>query len=165
MWLQSNLLTKENVLEYFSFSQFYDRNCNNEVLKMQTKHSVISGLEKMLEKMCGTQYVVQKSEDPQLFIIKKQQRVSPEKAFVIDYYYVMNGTVYQAQIEKEIVKTRYTNILFSMLSTLKVAFHRAPAPAATTAGAADKKKASISARLPGLFNLFYTDQMNEEDEE
>jgi mediator of RNA polymerase II transcription subunit 6 len=38
-WLQANggALGRDNALEYFAQSQFYDRTCNNEVLKMQAR--------------------------------------------------------------------------------------------------------------------------------
>jgi mediator of RNA polymerase II transcription subunit 6 len=32
-------LTAENVFDYFSISQFYDKQSNNQVLRMQTMHT------------------------------------------------------------------------------------------------------------------------------
>lgn len=37
-WLQSFPLTDESVLDYFAMSPFYDRTCNNEVLRMQARY-------------------------------------------------------------------------------------------------------------------------------
>lgn len=36
-WLQHFPLTDDSVLDYFAMSQFYERTCNNEVLKMQAR--------------------------------------------------------------------------------------------------------------------------------
>ena len=34
-------LTQENVFEYFATSMFYDKQSNNQVLRMQTQHAVM----------------------------------------------------------------------------------------------------------------------------
>ncbi|KAI5186421.1 mediator of RNA polymerase II transcription subunit 6 [Nematocida homosporus] len=163
-WLQYNPLTSDTVLEYFSFSQFYDRNCNNEVLKMQTQHSTLATTGAFLEKMSGVQYVVHRAEEPYLFIIKKCYRHTPEKTVTLDYYYVMNGTVYQAPTEKEVSRTRQTNILFSMMETLNDLPFQKPAPATVTSGSIDKKKVVTSSRLATLFSQYYTAYQPPEDQ-
>jgi len=33
------MLTAENVFDYFSYSMFYDKQSNNQVLRMQTMHT------------------------------------------------------------------------------------------------------------------------------
>lgn len=160
VWLQHNPLTLENVLAYFAFSQFYDRNSNNEVLRMQTISNPGVDAESFLKKMVGVQYHVHRADEPFLFVIKKCERVSPEKLLVLDYFYLIHGTIYQAPTEKEVSRTRYTNLLFSMMGTLDDLPFRAPAPAAKVPNI-DKKKTVSSSRLVGLLNMYYTDYLNE----
>lgn len=117
-WLQYNPLTAQTVLSYFAFSQFYDRNCNNEVLKMQAAYSALASIDGLLKKMTGVQYAVHEAQEPHLFVIKKCERHAPDRESVLEYYYVIHGTVYQAPTEKEVARTRYTNIMFSLMSTL-----------------------------------------------
>lgn len=159
VWLQQNMLTAETVLEYFSFSQFYDRNCNNEVLKMQTMYSTLSGIEGLLKKMCGIQYAVHYVEEPVLFVIKKYERISLEKTLVLDYYYVMHGTVYQAPTQSEVSRTRYTNILFSMFDSLESLPFQKPVQSTSTPAIIEKKKHLSSSRITGLFNTYYTEYL------
>lgn len=159
IWLQQNLLTAETVLEYFSYSQFYDKNCNNEVLKMQTMYSTLAGIDGFLKKMCGIQYEVHYAEEPVLFVIKKYERLSPEKILVLDYYYVMHGTVYQAPTHSEVSRTRYTNILFSMLGSLQNLPFQKPSQNIPAPVRVDKKRNLSSSRIAGLFNSYYTEYL------
>uniref|UniRef100_A0A8D0CQ25 Mediator of RNA polymerase II transcription subunit 6 n=1 Tax=Sander lucioperca TaxID=283035 RepID=A0A8D0CQ25_SANLU len=80
-WVDSGwvpILNPGNVLDYFSerSNPFYDRTCNNEVVKMQRltlEH---------LNQMVGVEYILLHAQEPILYIIRKQQRQSPtqEKA-------------------------------------------------------------------------------------
>ncbi|KAI5171942.1 mediator of RNA polymerase II transcription subunit 6 [Nematocida sp. LUAm3] len=157
IWLMHNPLTSESVLEYFSFSQFYDRNCNNEVLKMQTKHSMLLGSEEFLKRMCGIQYSLHYAEEPYLFILKKRERFSPEKLITLEYYCIIHGTVYQTPTEREVLKTRNTNILFSMMNSLDSLPFFPPSTTTRSISSIETKKKIPSSRVLGMFNAYYTD--------
>ncbi|KAG2457892.1 MED6 polymerase, partial [Polypterus senegalus] len=94
-WVDSGLvplLNPGNVLDYFSerSNPFYDRTCNNEVVKMQRltlDH---------LNQMVGVEYILLHAQEPILYIIRKQQRQSPTQVAPLADYYIILGVVYQA---------------------------------------------------------------------
>lgn len=161
-WLQSFPLTRESVLDYFALSQFYDRNCNNEVLKMQTQHSELRDLEGLLRKMSGVQYAVHHAEEPHLFVIRKCRRLSEAEAVALDFYYVIHGSVYQAPTERDLVGTRVTNTLFALTQALGYQqAHRARStPPPTAAQSMAEARAVPFSRMMGLVNSYHTDYPN-----
>ncbi|KAK6306874.1 mediator of RNA polymerase II transcription subunit 6 [Coregonus clupeaformis] len=94
-WVDSGwvpILNPGNVLDYFSerSNPFYDRTCNNEVVKMQRltlEH---------LNQMVGVEYILLHAQEPILYIIRKQQRQSPTQVIPLSDYYIIAGVVYQA---------------------------------------------------------------------
>lgn len=66
------------VLEYFATSPFYDRQSNNQVLKMQSQFSALGDLNQRLSSMRGIEFVVHSEHPPDMWIIRKQRRNSPE---------------------------------------------------------------------------------------
>ena len=90
-YLQRNVLSLHNVLDYFALSEFYDRTCNNALCVMQRVD-----LSQMVN-MTGVEYVVFHAHEPSsLFVVRKQLRSSPELAEHLLTYYIINGTVFQA---------------------------------------------------------------------
>jgi len=84
LWLRAYGLNRENVLDYFALSPFYDPKSNNEALRTQG-----AGPEH-LQNMIGLEFVLEAScnHEPVLFVVKKQMRSSPRVAEVLDVYYV-----------------------------------------------------------------------------
>lgn len=84
-------LNPSNVLEYFSKSNsFYDRQCNNEIVKMQRQSLDV------LKNMTGIEYILLHAKEPILYVIRKQHRHSPEDATPISNFYIIAGKVYMA---------------------------------------------------------------------
>ena len=69
------VLSQANVMDYFTerTNPFYDRTCNNEVLKMQK----LGVLDAQLTSMQGTEYCLLHVQEPILYVIRKQLRHSP----------------------------------------------------------------------------------------
>ena len=111
-WLHAFGLSRENVLEYFALSMFYDPKSNNQALR--TQGAPISAL----LQMTGIEYALDEqaipavrgqlhlAESAALFVIKKQNRYSPHKADLIEVYYVLNGVIYLAPSLMDIVRSR-----------------------------------------------------------
>ncbi|KAG8560860.1 hypothetical protein GDO81_015164 [Engystomops pustulosus] len=95
-WVDSSwipILNTGTVLDYFSerSNPFYDRTCNNEVVKMQRltlDH---------LNQMVGVEYILLHAQEPILFIIRKQQRQSPTQAIPLADYYIIAGVIWSTQ--------------------------------------------------------------------
>jgi MED6 mediator sub complex component len=159
-WLQQFPLTKDSVLQYFALSQFYSRNSNNEVLKMQTLHNEIGDQEELFRKMTGIQYSLHHHEEPHLFIIKESMRTSPSKTSVLRFYYIMHGAVYQAPTERELVSARLTNILFAMRKALRSMRERRGEGEKRETPEQNEDGTVSFARMVGLITSYYSDYEN-----
>nr|CAH7750613.1 unnamed protein product [Callosobruchus chinensis] len=75
------ILNPSNVLEYFSqgSNPFYDRTCNNEIVKMQRAN---------------------------IYVIRKQHRHSPTQVTPLAEYYIIAGVVYQAPDLASVLNSR-----------------------------------------------------------
>lgn len=104
-WLNNNKLDNSSVLDYFSLSQFYDKTCNNEVVKMQTERKLsYKEIQEKLTHLIGIEYFLFSSTED-CFIIGKQER-KRENLELLCFYYVLNGVIYQAPTIKEILLSR-----------------------------------------------------------
>ncbi|XP_031561029.1 mediator of RNA polymerase II transcription subunit 6-like [Actinia tenebrosa] len=111
------ILNPANVLEYFSqrTNPFYDRTCNNEVVKMQRLDP------SALQSMAGIEYEVIHVQDPILFVIRKQQRHSSTHVTPIADYYILAGIVYQAPDLGSVINSRMLSALHNFESAFKEA--------------------------------------------
>uniref|UniRef100_A0A8C7ZB20 Mediator of RNA polymerase II transcription subunit 6 n=1 Tax=Oryzias sinensis TaxID=183150 RepID=A0A8C7ZB20_9TELE len=104
-WVDSSwvpILNPGNVLDYFSerSNPFYERSCNNEVVKMQRL-----SLEH-LNQMVGVEYILLHAQEPILYIIRKQQRQSPTQVVPLADFYIIAGVVYQAPDLGTVISSR-----------------------------------------------------------
>ncbi|VDM31753.1 unnamed protein product [Hydatigera taeniaeformis] len=100
-------LNSSNILQYFCHlsNPFYDRECNNEVVRMQ-------GLSQdKLTSLRGTEFYLYRYQEPVLFVIRKQERLSPSEVVPLAYYYVINGIVRQAPDLSTLINSRLHTII------------------------------------------------------
>lgn len=69
-----SMLNPSNIMDYFSQSPFYDRTCNNEVIKMQRLKP------NQLQNMTGIEYILIHVQENILYIIRKFHRYSPTQS-------------------------------------------------------------------------------------
>ncbi|KAF7201262.1 mediator of RNA polymerase II transcription subunit 6 [Nothobranchius furzeri] len=114
-WVDSGwvpILNPGNVLDYFSerSNPFYDRTCNNEVVKMQRltlDH---------LNQMVGVEYILLHAQEPILYIIRKQQRQSSAHVIPLADYYIIAGVVYQAPDLGTVISSRVLSAVHGIQS-------------------------------------------------
>uniref|UniRef100_A0A3P8YZ15 Mediator of RNA polymerase II transcription subunit 6 n=1 Tax=Esox lucius TaxID=8010 RepID=A0A3P8YZ15_ESOLU len=114
-WVDSGwvpILNPGNVLEYFSerSNPFYDRSCNNEVVKMQRLSM------EHLNQIVGVEYILLHAQEPILYIIRKQQRQSPTQVIPISDYYIIAGVVYQAPDLGSVIGSRVLSAVHGIQS-------------------------------------------------
>uniref|UniRef100_A0A8D8M7J5 Mediator of RNA polymerase II transcription subunit 6 n=1 Tax=Cacopsylla melanoneura TaxID=428564 RepID=A0A8D8M7J5_9HEMI len=108
------MLNPSNIMDYFSerSNPFYDRTCNNEIIKMQ-RLSI-----DQLRNMTGLEYIVLHVQEPILYVIRKQHRHSMEQTTPIADYYIIAGVVYMAPDLASVISSR----LLSTVHHLQSAF-------------------------------------------
>jgi mediator of RNA polymerase II transcription subunit 6 len=105
-------LNQGNVLDYFSerSNPFYDRTCNNEILKMQR------GNPEQLNNMQGLEYILLHVQEPILYVIRKQHRHSPGQVTPQADYYILAGYVYQAPDLNAVINSRTLTCVHHLIS-------------------------------------------------
>jgi len=113
------VLNQANVMDYFSerTNPFYDRTCNNEILKMQK----LGLLDAQLGNMQGTEYCLLHVQEPILYVVRKQIRHSPTQVTPVNDYYIIAGVIYQAPDIGSVLNSR----ILTGVSHLQSAFEEA----------------------------------------
>ncbi|KAJ8661898.1 hypothetical protein O0I10_002229 [Lichtheimia ornata] len=115
---------QQMVLDYFAQSPFWDRQCNNQILAMQTQYNDLrqpyEATVEALRKMTGIEFAVV-HEQPPVWVIQKQYRRGPEPNDVnpIATYYIMGANVYQSPTIYSVIANRLLTSLFHVNSAFK----------------------------------------------
>ncbi|KAI9512871.1 MED6-domain-containing protein [Russula earlei] len=122
-WIQANgPLTAENVFDYFASSMFYDKQSNNQVLRMQTMHTgmPISNEAEELKRFTGVEFAVVHAQPPSLFVIHKRERLSPDETRPLQAYFIINNRIYQSPDMYTVLSNRLLTSLYSLESSLDI---------------------------------------------
>lgn len=111
-WLAVFGLNKENVLEYFYMSDFYDSRSNNEIIRNQgvsVSH---------LSNMTGMEYSVdhENTKEPHLFVINKNLRRSPRDVELSEIFYCIDGIIYKSPCLLDLLRIRVSQVSFNLYS-------------------------------------------------
>jgi len=101
-------LSSSNIVDYFSSSQFYNRQCVNEILKMQSQFANIDISDKLTSTI-GFYYILEHQAD-NLFVIAKKE-FDGYTTIVLKVYYCMFGYIYCAPTLKSISDARTIDCL------------------------------------------------------
>jgi mediator of RNA polymerase II transcription subunit 6 len=118
-WLQTYGLSRDNVLDYFYLSPFYDLTANNQTIRAQRVTSLY------LLNLIGLEFMVETNPyEPTLFLIKKQYRKSSHHAEVLEVFYVMEGVVYQSPTFIDLLSTKYNKICLYLHQTFQISLEQ-----------------------------------------
>lgn len=115
-------LTDRTVLDYFAQSPFFDRQSTNQMLRMQAVELVPVGRWTSAEEadklraFVGIEYIVAHSSPPNLFVIHRRYRSSPQEAHVQAAYFVLNDAIMQSPELFTILDNRLVRLTFLSLS-------------------------------------------------
>jgi len=101
---------------------FYDKQSNNQVLRMQTMHTgvPISNEGEELKRFTGVEFAVVHAQPPSLFIIHKRERFSPEETRPLQAYFIINNRIYQSPDMYTVLSNRLLTSLYSLESSLDI---------------------------------------------
>ncbi|KAK4885175.1 hypothetical protein RN001_001446 [Aquatica leii] len=109
------ILNTSNVMDYFSerSNPFFDRTCNNEIVKMQRLNP------EQLQNMTGLEYVLLHVQEPILYVIRKQHRHTPQQVTPLADYYIIAGVVYQAPDLASVLNSRLLSAVHHLQSSFE----------------------------------------------
>ncbi|KZW02121.1 MED6-domain-containing protein [Exidia glandulosa HHB12029] len=100
---------------------FYDKQSNNQVLRMQTIHTgvALKNEAEELRRFTGIEFAVVKSEPPTLFVIQKRNRLSPDEAQPLVAYFILQNRIYQAPDVYSVISNRLLTTLHALQASLE----------------------------------------------
>ncbi|KDR84834.1 hypothetical protein GALMADRAFT_217909 [Galerina marginata CBS 339.88] len=122
-WIQANgPLTSENVFDYFATSMFYDKQSNNQVLRMQTMHTGVPVKDEAAElrRFTGVEFAVVHAQPPSFFVIQKRERLSPDEVRPLAAYFVMNNRIYQSPDVYTVLSNRLLTSVSALQSSIDI---------------------------------------------
>lgn len=114
-FLAAQPLCAANVMEYFATSQFYDRGCVNEILRMQSQFASID-IQHRLTTTPGFYYVLEEEAD-ELFVIAKKE-FDGHGTSMLKAYYCMHGHIYCAPTARAVSEARIIDGLWQLNEAL-----------------------------------------------
>ncbi|KAG1451269.1 hypothetical protein G6F56_008128 [Rhizopus delemar] len=125
-WLErvGGFQNQQIVLDYFALSPFWDRQCNNQVLSMQTQYNDLrqpyEATMQALRKMTGVEFAIV-HEQPPVWVIQKRYRRGPaiDDVNPIATYYITGANVYQSPTIYSVIANRLLTSLFHVNSAFK----------------------------------------------
>jgi mediator of RNA polymerase II transcription subunit 6 len=115
-FLSAGVLDSSNAMEYFSASPFYDKSCNNEILRMQTQFRALD-LKSKLSQMVGVFYeLIHSNSEQTLFIIRKAHNHGDSRSDTLGIYYIIHGHVYAAPTNHSLYRTRLCEAMWVLSS-------------------------------------------------
>ncbi|OBZ79849.1 Mediator of RNA polymerase II transcription subunit 6 [Grifola frondosa] len=108
---------------------FYDKQSNNQVLRMQTMHTGVPLVNEAeeLKRFTGIEFALVHAEPPSLFIIHKRERLSPEEVRPLAAYFIMNNRIYQSPDVYTLISNRLLTTLHSLQKSLDILRSHRPA--------------------------------------
>jgi len=120
-WIAANgPLTAETAFEYFTTSMFYDKQSNNQVLRMQTIHTGLPLVNEQeeLKRFTGIEFALVHAEPP-LFIIHKRHRFSKDEVRPLVAYFILHNRIYQSPDVYSVLSNRLLTTLNALQSSLE----------------------------------------------
>ncbi|KAL0950800.1 hypothetical protein HGRIS_007565 [Hohenbuehelia grisea] len=118
------LATDDAVWDYFRSSGFWDTQCNNAILDMQTMYvgAQAQGLrgwnpeqDEQLKRFTGLEFSLVYRNPPLFWVIHKRERISPDEVRVLNVYFIMNDIIIPAPNIYSVISSR----LYSTVSALQ----------------------------------------------
>jgi mediator of RNA polymerase II transcription subunit 6 len=116
VWFQTyGLLSHLSALDYFAQSPFYDSTSNNEVARQRGLR-----LEQLPQGAPGVEFILQDAQPPHLFVVRKQFRSLAGVLSPLAFYYILDGTIYQAPSLHAALSARIDRCIWTVKSAFSL---------------------------------------------
>ncbi|KAL4519165.1 hypothetical protein Ndes2526A_g00265 [Nannochloris sp. 'desiccata'] len=116
LWFQTyGLLSHLSALDYFAQSPFYDPTSNNQVARQRGLR-----LEQLPQGAPGIEFILQDAQPPHLFVVRKQFRSLAGVLSPLAFYYILDGTIYQAPSLHAALSTRIDRCMWTVKSAFSL---------------------------------------------